>query len=236
MSKDINSCLAKVSSSFGWLYKWVWSNHCPCLCMMIQVYWVVGISILLYGAETLIIYWQQIRQLKCFYQWCLQMKLNSGGRTMLQMMLSLWEQTCKALQTFSFSCNYTGVGMWPGRKTPWCPKLFHLVNSVWGSKILVPLGSFKKTNWSSSSHSLTLTSRGSSYSLQTGMPSMHALEMHARPSRVCWVVQIWREEDVRSGPETRENQHHIWVSHAQSPIESALPASEDFMMGINWVC
>ena len=68
VSKDLDNCLSKASSSFGRLSKRVWQSHSLCLSTKIQVYRAVIIPTLLYGTET---YWKQIMLLERFHQCCL---------------------------------------------------------------------------------------------------------------------------------------------------------------------
>ena len=63
--------LPKASSSFGRLSKRVRQIHLLSLSTKIQVYRAVIISILLYGAETWVLYWKEIRLLEQFHQCCL---------------------------------------------------------------------------------------------------------------------------------------------------------------------
>ena len=63
--------LPKASSSFGRLSKRVRQSHLLSLSTKIQVYRAVIISILLYGAETWVLYWKEIRLLEQFHQCCL---------------------------------------------------------------------------------------------------------------------------------------------------------------------
>ena len=75
--KDLNYCLPKASSSFGGLSKRVWQSHSLRLSTKIQVYGAVVIPILLYGAETWILYRKQIRLLDRFHQRCLRSILGT---------------------------------------------------------------------------------------------------------------------------------------------------------------
>ena len=72
VSKDLDNCLSKASSSFGRLSKRVWQSHLLCLSTKIQVYKAVVVPTLLYGAGTWVLYWKQIRLLKQFHQRCLR--------------------------------------------------------------------------------------------------------------------------------------------------------------------
>ena len=64
--------LPKASSSFGRLSKRVRQSHLLSLSTKIQVYRAVIMLTLLYSAETLILYWKQIRLLEQFHQCCLR--------------------------------------------------------------------------------------------------------------------------------------------------------------------
>ena len=72
VSKDLDNRLSKASCSFGRLSKRVWQSHSLRLSTKIQVYRVVGVPTLLYGAETWVLYRQRIRLLKRFHQHCLR--------------------------------------------------------------------------------------------------------------------------------------------------------------------
>ena len=63
VSKDLDNCPSKASSSFGRLSKRVWQSHLLHLSVKIQVYKAVVIPTLLYGAETWVLYRKQIRLL-----------------------------------------------------------------------------------------------------------------------------------------------------------------------------
>ena len=71
VSKDLDNCLSKASSSFGRLSKKVWQSHSLRLSTKIPVYRTVVVPTLLYGAETWVLYWKQIRLLEQFRQRCL---------------------------------------------------------------------------------------------------------------------------------------------------------------------
>ena len=72
VSKDLDNRLSKASSSLGRLSKRVWQSHALCLSTKIQVYRAVVVPILLYGAETWVLYRKDIRLLGRFYQRCLR--------------------------------------------------------------------------------------------------------------------------------------------------------------------
>ncbi|WP_419602576.1 hypothetical protein, partial [Thiolapillus sp.] len=72
VSKDLDNRLSKASSSFGRLSKRVWQSHSLRLSTKIQVYRVVVVPTLLYGAETWVLYRKQIRLLERFHQRCLR--------------------------------------------------------------------------------------------------------------------------------------------------------------------
>ena len=71
VSKDLDNCPSKASSSFGRLSKRVWQSHLLHLSVKIQVYKAVVIPTLLYGAETWVLYRKQITLLQWFHQCCL---------------------------------------------------------------------------------------------------------------------------------------------------------------------
>ena len=71
VSKDLDNRLSKASSSFGRLSKRVWQNHSLCFSTKIQIYRAVIVPILLYVAETWVLYRKQIRLLERFHQRCL---------------------------------------------------------------------------------------------------------------------------------------------------------------------
>ena len=71
VGKDLDNCLSKASSAFGRLSKRVCQSHLLLLFTKIQVYRAVIIPSLLYGAETWVLYWKQIRLLEQFHQCCL---------------------------------------------------------------------------------------------------------------------------------------------------------------------
>ena len=71
VSKDLDNRLPKASSFLGRLSKRVWQNYSLRLSTKIQAYRAVIISILLYGAETWVLYWKEIRLLEQFHQCCL---------------------------------------------------------------------------------------------------------------------------------------------------------------------
>ena len=56
VSKDLDNRLSKASSSFGRLSKRVWQSHSLRLSMKLQVYRIVVIPILLYDAETWVLF------------------------------------------------------------------------------------------------------------------------------------------------------------------------------------
>ena len=56
VSKDLDNRLSKASSSFERLSKRVWQSHALRLSTKIQVYGVVVVPTLLYGAETWVLY------------------------------------------------------------------------------------------------------------------------------------------------------------------------------------
>ena len=72
VSKDLENRLSKASSSFGRLSKRVWQSHLLRLSTKIQVYRAVDVPILLYGAETWVLYRKQIRLLERFHRRCLR--------------------------------------------------------------------------------------------------------------------------------------------------------------------
>ena len=61
VSKDLDNRLSKASSFFGRLSKRVWQSHSLRLSTKIQVYRVVVVPSLLYGAETWVLYRKQIK-------------------------------------------------------------------------------------------------------------------------------------------------------------------------------
>ena len=71
-SKNLDNHLSKASSSFGRLSKRVWQIHSLCLSMKIQVYTAIVIPTLLYGAETWVLYRNQVKLLGQFHQRCLR--------------------------------------------------------------------------------------------------------------------------------------------------------------------
>ena len=76
VSKDLDNCLSKASSSFGRLSKRGWQSHSLHLSTKIQVYRAVDISTLLCDAETWVLYRKQIRPLKRFHRRCLRSILS----------------------------------------------------------------------------------------------------------------------------------------------------------------
>ena len=72
VSKDLDNRLSKASSSFGKLSKRVWQSHSLRLSTKIQVYKAVVVPTLLCGAETWVLYREQIRLLEQFHQRCLR--------------------------------------------------------------------------------------------------------------------------------------------------------------------
>ena len=72
VSKGLDNCLSKASSSFGRLSNGVWQSHSLHLSTKIQVYRAIVIPTLLYGAETLVLYQKQTRLLEWFHQCCLR--------------------------------------------------------------------------------------------------------------------------------------------------------------------
>ena len=72
ITKDVDNCIAKASSSFGRLQKRVWQNHSLRLSTKIQVYMAAVLTILLYGAETWVLYRKQVKLLERFHQRCLR--------------------------------------------------------------------------------------------------------------------------------------------------------------------
>ena len=70
--KDVDSRLAKASSSFGRLQKRVWKNHSLRIQTKIKVYRAVVIATLLYGSEALILYRKHVNLLEQFHQRCLR--------------------------------------------------------------------------------------------------------------------------------------------------------------------
>ena len=72
VSKDLDNCFSKASSSFGSLSKRAWQSHSLRLSTKIQVSRAVVIPTLLYGAETWVLYRKQIRLLERFHQRCLR--------------------------------------------------------------------------------------------------------------------------------------------------------------------
>ena len=80
VSKDLDNHLSKASSSFRRLSKRVWQSHSLHLSTKIQIYRAVIIPTLLYGAETWVLYWKQIRLLEQFHQRCL-CTLAPNGKT-----------------------------------------------------------------------------------------------------------------------------------------------------------
>ena len=71
VSKNLDNRSSKASSSFGRLSKRVWQSHSLRFSPNLQVYRAVVVSILLYGAETLVLCRKQIRLLDRFHQRCL---------------------------------------------------------------------------------------------------------------------------------------------------------------------
>ena len=72
VSKDLDNCMSKASSSFGRLSKRVSQSHSLRLSAKIQVYWALVVPTFLYGAETWVLYRKQIVLLKRFHQRCLR--------------------------------------------------------------------------------------------------------------------------------------------------------------------
>ena len=60
--------MCKASGSFGRLSKRVWQSHLICLSSKIHVYKAVVVPNLLHGAETWVLYRNQIRLLERFHQ------------------------------------------------------------------------------------------------------------------------------------------------------------------------
>ena len=56
VSKDLDKRLSRANSSFGRLSKRVWQSHSLRLSMKLQVYRIVVIPILLYDAETWVLF------------------------------------------------------------------------------------------------------------------------------------------------------------------------------------
>ena len=172
--KDIYSHLTKASSSFGRIYKRFGQTIAS---VWVKRFWFIKLQLFLF-------YWMVLKHgfSAISVSDCSKFSTNnvcrwystSGGRTMWQMKRFLWEQTYEAFNALSFSCNTTAVGTGPGLKIPGWPKLFCMAKSVWGSKIVVPLGSVTKTSSSSNPSSPTSTSRTGSCLLQTGTPEMQA--------------------------------------------------------------
>ena len=71
VSKDLDNCLSKASSSFARLSKRVWQSHLLCLSTKIQVYRAVVVPTFLQDAETWVLYWKEISLLEWFHQYCL---------------------------------------------------------------------------------------------------------------------------------------------------------------------
>ena len=76
VNKNLDNRLSKASSSFGRLSKRVWQSGSLCLSTKIQVYRAVIVPILLYSAETWVLYRKQIRLLERFHQRCLPSNLG----------------------------------------------------------------------------------------------------------------------------------------------------------------
>ena len=76
VSKDLDNCLSKASSSFGRLSKRVWQSHSLRLSTKLQVYRAVVVPTLLYGAETWVLYRKQIRLLERIDRRCLRSILD----------------------------------------------------------------------------------------------------------------------------------------------------------------
>ncbi len=78
LDAEIDSRIAKASSSFGRLQSRVWSSHDLKLPIKIDVYRAVVLSTLLYAAETWTPYQRHIQKLEAFHQRCLRkiLKIN----------------------------------------------------------------------------------------------------------------------------------------------------------------
>ena len=72
VTKDVDSRLAKASSSFGRLQQRVWRNHSLRMSTKILVYRAAVVSTLLYGSESWVLYQKQVRVLERFHQRCLR--------------------------------------------------------------------------------------------------------------------------------------------------------------------
>ena len=72
VSMDLDNHLSKASSPFGRLSKRVWQSHSLRLSMKLQVNRATIVPILLYRAETWVLYRTQIRLLEWFHQCCLR--------------------------------------------------------------------------------------------------------------------------------------------------------------------
>ena len=81
ISKDLDNCLSKASSSFWRLSKQVLRSHLFLLSSKLQVYRAIVIPTLLCSAETWVFYLKQIRLLEQFHQHCLCSILFINGKT-----------------------------------------------------------------------------------------------------------------------------------------------------------
>ena len=68
VSKDLDNRLSKPSNSSGRMSKRVWQSQSLHLCTKIQVYRIVVVPTLLYGAETWVLYRKQLRVLERFHK------------------------------------------------------------------------------------------------------------------------------------------------------------------------
>ena len=94
VSKDLDNRLSKASSSFGRLSKRVWQSHSLRLFIKIQVYRAVVIPTLLYGEETWVLYWKQIRPLDLFHQQAFVPSFAPNAKTTCQTKRSSRDQAC----------------------------------------------------------------------------------------------------------------------------------------------
>ena len=76
IDREIDNRLSKANSSFGRLYKRVWTNKNLKCKTKIRVYRAVVLTTLLYGSETWVTYSSHIRLLERFHQRCLRTILN----------------------------------------------------------------------------------------------------------------------------------------------------------------
>ena len=96
VSKDLDNCLSKASSSFGRQSKRVWQSHSLRLSTKIQVYKTVVVPTLLYGAEAWVLLRKQIRLLERFHQRCLRSILGIKWQGQCRTKKSSREPACPA--------------------------------------------------------------------------------------------------------------------------------------------